>query len=76
MTTPALKPGARVWRMGRVGPLGCVFLRTVPGGRVEVRSSTFSRETIILNAELVFADRNACRAEIQRRAQATEGAKQ
>jgi hypothetical protein len=74
MNAPALRSGDTVWRIGRAGPLRCVYLRPVPGALVEVRASTFSRNTTAVNADDVFANRDACRAEIQRRAQLKEQA--
>jgi hypothetical protein len=72
VNAPALRSGDTVWRIGRAGPLRCVYLRPLPGALVEVRNSTFSRNPTVVNAEDVFAERDACRAEIQRRASITE----
>jgi hypothetical protein len=71
MSGAALKPGARVWRIGRAGCVSCIFLRHQPGAQVYIRSSTFARDFHIVPAAGVYADRDACRAEIQRR-KATE----
>lgn len=69
----ALRPGDILWRIGERSraPLRCIMVRPVPLGLVEVRSSTFARQPIRVRAEDVFADRAACRAEINRRAETT-----
>ncbi len=71
MTAPALRPGDVVWRIGDRSrlPLRCIVVRPVPLGLVEVRSSTFARHAVRVRAEDIFADREACRAEINRRAE-------
>lgn len=66
----ALRPGATVWRIGERSnaPLRAIVIRLVPPGMVEVRASTFTRIPKRVWAHDVFADRDACRAEIVRRA--------
>ncbi len=68
-TAPALKPGTAVWRISTKSraPLRALFMRHGPGGMVYLRSSTFSAKERRARAEDVFADREACRAEIARR---------
>jgi len=68
--TPALRAGSPAWRIGeRSGSaLRCIVKRAAQGGTVEVQSSTFSKEVMTLPAQDVFRDREACRAEIKRRA--------
>ncbi len=78
MNTPALKPGTTVWRIHhspagkQPGCVRCQYLRALPGGEVAVRASTFSRNEQTIRAADVFADREACRAEIIRRNEAKE----
>jgi len=57
----------RAWRIGTHTALPCIIVGPVAGAQVEVRSSTFAKETKYVNAEDVFTDRDACRQEIQRR---------
>lgn len=66
----ALRPGAIVWRIGprSNAPLRAIVVRLAPGAYVDVRASTFSRNELRVPAEDVFADREACRTEINRRA--------
>jgi len=68
----ALRPGDIVWRIGPRSniPLRAIVVRLAPGAYVDVRASTFSRSELRVPAEDVFADRAACRAEINRRAEA------
>jgi hypothetical protein len=66
----ALHPGAVIWRIGRAGPVRGIVVRILPGGLLTVRASTFSRNETQARAEDVFADRESCRAEIQRRNEA------
>lgn len=77
-TAAALRPGDTVWCIGpRSGaPVKRIVVRVIRGAIVKVRASTFSREDTDANAEDVFTDRDACRAEIIRRreAQAKEAA--
>jgi hypothetical protein len=70
----ALRPGASAFRIGPRynAPLRCIVIRIMKGGFVEVRASTFSRNSSLVRAEDVFADREACRAEINRRAEQSE----
>lgn len=67
----ALKPGDRVWRIGARSnhPLPCIFVRS-RGGNVVVKASRFSRDEAAVFTRDVFADREACRAEIARRREA------
>lgn len=69
MTAPALRPGAVAWRINDQSgaPLRCIVVRLLAGGFVLARSSTFSCGADRVVAENVFADRDACRAEIRRR---------
>lgn len=65
-----LRPGAVAWRIApRTGsaPLRCIVVRVPAGGDIEVRASTFSRNMMTVQPADLFADRDACRAEIQRR---------
>jgi hypothetical protein len=68
----ALRPGDIVWRIGERSraPLRCIVVRDMKLGLVEVRSSTFARQSIRVLEVDIFADREACRAEINRRAEA------
>jgi hypothetical protein len=68
-TAPSLKPGDRVWRIGvrSLAPLRCIVMRVDSAGSVWVRPSTFAKNSEYMRAEDVFADREACRAEIVRR---------
>jgi hypothetical protein len=72
MNVPAPHAGDIVWCIGRTGALRRIFMHPLLGALAEVRTSRFSRDTITLNADDVFTDRNACRAEIQRRASETK----
>ncbi len=59
------------WRIGCSGALRCIIVRRLPGqGNYEVRASTASRDAMTVPMADVFPDREACRAEIQRRADA------
>jgi hypothetical protein len=60
-----------VYRIGRSGPLRCIAGRRL-NDTIEVRASTFSRNWIRVPIADVFLDREACRAEIQRRANGTK----
>jgi hypothetical protein len=69
--TPALRPGYSAYRITERGTcVRCIVKRVVGGAFVEVRSSAFSKEVLKLRAEDVFADRQACRAEIKLRKEA------
>jgi hypothetical protein len=68
-TKSALRRGDVVWLTGSRFPLRRIFVRSVAGGRVEVRTSTFARENSTVRGEDVFADRDSCRKEILRRAE-------
>lgn len=65
-----MRAGNTAWRIGERtgGPLRCIVKRVLDGGTIEVRSSSFSPDVLRLPAGDVFPDREACRAEIQRRA--------
>jgi hypothetical protein len=70
-----LRPGAVAWRIGdRSGtPLRCIVVRpALAGALIEVRASRFSRNSLTIHARDLFPDRDACRAEIQRRANVTK----
>lgn len=89
MTSPTLKPGDRVWRIAIVhqfmyphGPpkymaRACEIVRVISTDLIQARPSRFARNTLTVKASDVFPDREACRAEIQRRAngmkEATDG---
>lgn len=63
-----LRPGSTAWRISARGAaLRCVVKR-VTRGTVFVTASTLSTATWTFPAAEVFADKAACRAEIQRRA--------
>jgi hypothetical protein len=72
MTT--FSPGAIVWRIPPttashlLRPLRCIIVGARPGGMVAVRSSTFSRDTILVPAGDLFESSDAGREEITRRA--------
>lgn len=74
MTEP-LRPGNQVWRINRppsgkpLSAVKCVVMRTHPNGHVAVRANTFATQEKIIPGEDVFIDREACRAEINRRAE-------
>lgn len=76
MTLDDARPGLIAWRIGsRSGePLRCEIVRAIRPGingpAIEVRASRFSRNSTKLRPEDVFADREACRAEIVRRNEA------
>ncbi len=70
LTAP--RRGDTVWRIGQRAALRGVFVKPLPGGMVEIRTSTFAREPLRIRAEDVFASRDACRAEMIRRNEAKE----
>jgi hypothetical protein len=77
----ALRPGSIAWRIHypedsgkRPSARRCIMVRVVNGEFVSVRTSTFSRDFWSIPVADVFPDREACRAEIQRRANATKDA--
>lgn len=77
--TDALRAGDRVWRIhfpdsGKPPrSMRCIFVSHSPGGFSMTRSPTpGSRDFFSVRADDVFADRDACRAEIQRRASETK----
>jgi hypothetical protein len=73
----ALRSGHVVWRINRppagkpLSAVKCVVMRVHPNGHVAVRASTFATQEKIVPGEDVFTDREACRAEINRRAEAS-----
>lgn len=75
--TPPLRPGNQVWRINHppsgkpLSAVKCVVMRTRSDGSVAVRASTFAAQEKIVPGEDVFTDREACRAEINRRAEAS-----
>jgi hypothetical protein len=73
MTVPAIRPGDKVWRIGPRSkqPLPCIVVRS-RGGNILVKAGRFSRDEQAVNTSDVFPDRDACRAEIQRRASETK----
>lgn len=78
MTLDDALPGLTGWRIGlrSNGPLKCEIVRAIRPGingpAIEVRASRFARNTTRVRCEDVFADREACRAEIIRRAQTNQ----
>lgn len=60
--------GDRIWRLGKTFPLRCVFVRTLPGTASEVRTSLFAKQSLIVPNTDIFADKDACWAELRRRA--------
>ena len=75
-TIVELVPGARAWRIGeRAGAaLRCVISRRPADDTIWVRTSTLSKTEMWLRLCDVFADRDACRAEIRRRSDAARAA--
>ena len=66
-------PTIVAWRIGRARPLRCIVVGKYPGqGNYGVRAGIFSRETMTVPMADVFFDHETCRAEIQRRADATK----
>jgi hypothetical protein len=66
-------PGTILWRIGSRSraPLRCEVLRDVGNGFVTVRASRFARTELRMLAADAFTTPEACRAEIQRRANET-----
>jgi hypothetical protein len=75
MTLDDARPGLIAWRVGsRSGePLRCEIVRAIRPGingpAIEVRASRFARNSTMVAPQDLFADREACRAEINRRAE-------
>lgn len=76
-----LRSGNVVWRINRppagkpLSAVKCVVMRTHSNGSVAVRASTFATQEKIVPGEDVFTDREACRAEINRRAEQPEASR-
>jgi hypothetical protein len=70
----ALRPGSSAFRIhypdsGKAPRVArCIVVRIVNSEFISVRASTFSRDFWSVPLSDVFPDREACRAEIQRRA--------
>jgi hypothetical protein len=71
----ALHPGMVAWRIhypdsGKSPRVArCIVVRVVNSEFVSVRASTFSRDFWSVSLSDIFHDRDACRAEIMRRAE-------
>jgi hypothetical protein len=74
-STPAIRPGMVVWRIGERTklPLRCIVIRSREAD-VVVKASRFSRDERAVHVTNIFTDRDACRAEIQRRREQAEAA--
>jgi hypothetical protein len=73
MGAQPLRPGLHAWRIGSRAPqaVRCLVQRLLADGTVEVRASRFTRGLMTLPQADVFADRESCRLEIQRRQEAS-----
>lgn len=69
MTLEEARPGMVGWRIGARSshPVKCEIMHS-RNGMIEVRASRFSRNTLTVRPEDVFAERDVCRDEINRRA--------
>jgi hypothetical protein len=73
-TMTQFRPGTVAWRIHhppagkQLSAVKCVVMRVHPNGHVAVRASTFAAQEKIVAEGDIFADREACRAEILRRA--------
>lgn len=78
MTLDDARPGMIGWRIGERsnGPVRCEIVRAIRPGingpAIEVRASRFARNSTKVRPEDIFTDRDACRAEIVRRAEAMD----
>lgn len=69
MTLDEARPGMTAWRIGARSsyPVKCEVVHA-RNGVIECRASRFARNTMSIRPEDAFADREACRDEINRRA--------